>query len=163
MLVGVMSDSHGRHAAVRKAIELFDSLGVVHIVHCGDIGGAEVFDELVDRRVAFVWGNMDFPEDGLPAYVQTLGFTLPREPPLLLDLDGKSAAIFHGHEAGFATAPRRLKVDYIFHGHTHMVRDEVVGGRRIINPGALFRAARKTVATLDTATDRLDFHELRGV
>jgi hypothetical protein len=47
-------------------------------------------------------------------------------------------------------------VDYLCHGHTHVVRDERIGQTRVINPGALFRAARYTVALLDMAADRLE-------
>ena len=47
--------------------------------------------------------------------------------------------------------------DYLLHGHTHVRRDERVGKVRIINPGALHRAREKTVAVLDTDTDRLTF------
>jgi predicted phosphodiesterase len=47
--------------------------------------------------------------------------------------------------------------DYLLHGHTHVRRDERVGKTRVINPGALHRAAEKTVALLDLAADRLEY------
>jgi len=162
MLVGILSDSHGRHLPVRQAVALFDKLGVAHVIHCGDVGSDEVFDEMVGRPCTFVWGNMDFPYDGLLAYAQSLGLSIPDEVPVRLDLDGKRFAVFHGHEPGFTAALQRLDVDYILHGHTHVACDEKLNGKRIINPGALYRAARKTVATLDTKTDQLIFHEVRG-
>ena len=70
--------------------------------------------------------------------------------------------IYHGHERGFRDAPYRLDVDYIFHGHSHQIRDEQLDGVRIINPGALCRANPKTVATLDTETDQLTFHKIKA-
>ena len=161
MLVGILSDSHGRHLAVRQAMALFDKLGVSHVIHCGDVGSPEVFDEMIGRPCTFVWGNMDFPHDGLLTYAQSLGLPIPQEVPVRLDLDGKRFAIFHGHEPGFNAAIQRLDVDYILHGHTHVACDEKYNGSRVINPGALHRAARKTVATLDTETDQLTFHEVR--
>jgi len=160
LLVGILSDSHGRHLAVRAAMELFDKLGVSHVIHCGDVGSPDVFDEMIGRPLNFVWGNMDFPEDGLLTYAQSLGLPIPQAIPVRLDLDGKRFAVFHGHEANFDTAPHQLEVDYILHGHTHVACDEKRNGIRIINPGALHRAARKTVATLDTGTDQLTFHEI---
>ena len=163
MLIGILSDSHGRHLAVRQAIALFDQLGVAHIIHCGDVGSPEVFDEMLGRPCTFVWGNMDFPDEGLLTHARATGLPIPAEIPTRLELDGKRIAVFHGHEPGFSDAVRRLDVDYILHGHTHVVCDERLDGKRIINPGALFRAARKTVATLDTTTDELTFHEIRGV
>jgi hypothetical protein len=47
--------------------------------------------------------------------------------------------------------------DYLFHGHTHVVRDDRIGKLRIINPGALYRASRKTVALLNLTDDRLQY------
>ncbi len=162
MLLGIMSDSHGRHKTVRKAVELFTTLGVERIIHCGDVGGPEVFDELVGRPLDFVWGNMDFPDAAVLEYLRTTGLREPGEPPLQLEFDEKSVAIFHGHEPQFSEALEQLTVNYILHGHTHVARNELLNGRRIINPGALFRASRKTVATLDTRTDAVAFHEIKG-
>lgn len=140
---------------------LFDKFGVSHVIHCGDVGSSEVFDEMIGRPCTFVWGNVDFPYDGLLTYARSLGLPIPQEVPVRIDLDGKRFAVFHGHETGFNAALLRLDVDYILHGHTHVACDEMLHGKRIINPGALYRVARKTVATLDTKTDQLTFHEVR--
>lgn len=161
MLIGILSDSHGRAMIVRRAVALFDRLGVEHIVHCGDVGGMEVFDELVGRPCTFVWGNTDVPDAGLLAYLATTGLSVPDEAPLRITLAGKRFAVFHGHEAGFDRAAE-LEVDYVLHGHTHVPRDNRLGGKRIINPGALHRAKIKTVATLAPATDTLAFHSLEA-
>ncbi len=163
MLIGIMSDTHGHHRAVQAAMALFDRLDVKHIVHCGDIGGTEVFDEFVSRPFSFVWGNMDRPTHGLIAYLHTVGITVPNEPPLTLKLGGKRLAVFHGYEEGFERAVDTLDVDYILHGHTHVARNEVRHGKRIINPGALHNVDRRTVATLDTEADKVSLYEIRSV
>ncbi len=155
MLVGILSDSHGQHLLVRQAMALFDSLGVEHVVHCGDIGGTEVFDELVGRPCTFVWGNMDQPSSGLLAYLRTVGLELPQQIPTMLTLDGKTFVVFHGHEPEFRKATRTPHADYILHGDTHVPRDERVGASRIINPGALYRARHKTVIALNTSKNVL--------
>ncbi len=160
MLIGILSDSHGDHVMVHRAVALFDSLGVEHIVHCGDVCGTNVFDELVGRPCTFVWGNMDDTDPPLMAYLDSVGISPPNSSPVRLNLGGKSFAVFHGHERGFFDAIESLKVDYILHGHTHVARDERRGKTRIINPGALYRAKLKTVATLDTSTDELEFVEV---
>ncbi|MBI4718996.1 MAG: metallophosphoesterase family protein [Planctomycetes bacterium] len=157
-----MSDSHGRFLPVRQAVDLFDRLGVEQLIHCGDVGGEVVFDELAGRRVTFVWGNTDVTGGPLIAYLESLGLAAPREVPTRLTVDGREIAVFHGHEAGFETAAQRLAVNYILHGHTHQARDERQGNVRIVNPGALHRAKRLTVATLDLASDTLTFHEVSG-
>jgi putative phosphoesterase len=161
MLIGVLSDTHGQVARTRLAVKLFDTLGVAHLIHCGDVGGMEVLDELVGRPCHFVWGNTDFPEPSLTAYLKATGFPEPADPPpTQLELGGKSIAVFHGHERDFASAPTALAVDYIFHGHTHEARDQKVGRVRVVNPGALHRVRVPTVATIDLARDVVQFHEL---
>lgn len=161
MLVGILSDSHGRDQRVRQAMALFDRLGVEHVFHCGDVGGAEVFDQLVGHTCTFVWGNMDFPDDGLFAYLKSVGIDAPTSVPTQCTVSGKRFAVFHGHEPGFDAAVSSLDVDYILHGHTHIARDERLNGKRVINPGALHRAREKTVATLDTESDALEFHVMK--
>lgn len=142
---------------------LFDSLGVEHVIHCGDIGGTEVFDELVGRQCTVVWGNMDLPDSGLFAYLKTVGLEAPNQVPAKLTLGAKTFAVFHGHEPECQKATHTLEADYILHGHTHVPRDEHIGETRIINPGALHQAKRKTVAILDTATNKLTLHYLAPV
>ena len=160
MLIGILSDSHGHARPVRAAVALFDRLGVEHIVHCGDIGGTDVLEELVGRRCTLVWGNTDFPAGGILAFAQAAGLPTPQPGPVQLSLDGKSIAVFHGHERGFEAACVSWEGDYLLHGHTHERRDERIGRTRIVNPGALHRARPKTVATLDTTPDELVFHEI---
>lgn len=161
MLVGILSDTHNDHLMARAAVRLLDRLGVVHLIHCGDVGGEAVFDELVGRPLTFVWGNTDCPGDGLLAYLQAVGFERPNGVPATVTLDGKRFAVFHGHERGFETAIHDLDVDIICHGHTHVARDNHVRGIRIINPGALHRTRRETVAVFDTESDKLRYFDVK--
>lgn len=140
---------------------LFDSVGVGHVIHCGDVGGVEVFEEMVGRPCTFVWGNTDILTDRLLTFLHTVGIEEPQEVPIRLTLDGKTLAVFHGHEPEFRQSISSPRAQYVLHGHTHETRDERIGQERVINPGALHRARRKTVAVLDLPTDRLSFHELR--
>ncbi len=159
MLIGLMSDSHDDYLAVRYALQVFDRLGVSHIIHCGDVGGQQVFDEVAGRRFSFVWGNTDYVDYAIDPYFEAIGLTTPDAVPLILELDGKKFAVFHGHEDAFIDADM-LDVDFVLHGHTHERRDEQVNGMRFINPGALHRVRVKTVATLDTQSGKLVYHEI---
>jgi putative phosphoesterase len=166
VLIGILSDSHGHDEPVRRAVDLFDRLGVELIVHCGDVGDADVFDQLVGHNFRFVWGNMDRPTGALRAYLKTVAVPLPEIAGNLIEVGGKRIAVFHGHESAFHRAVndgtlRDNVVHYIFHGHTHRARNERIGTVRVINPGALHRAKPKTVATLDTQTDQVEFHEIK--
>ena len=162
MLIGIMSDTHGRHLAARAAMELFQRLGAGHVFHCGDVGGIAVFDELLSVPCTFVWGNTDEPDQSTFAYLEGVGLPLPSKPPARMTLDGKTFAVFHGHERAFSSAVSAGGIDYLLHGHTHEARDERIGGVRIINPGALQRARIKTVATLDTKSEELTFYEIEA-
>ena len=160
MLVGVLSDSHGHAQLVRRALGLFDSLEVEHVIHCGDVGGQAVFEELVGRACTFVWGNTDHPDRESLAFIEAIGLMVPDGTPTRAVFADRTCAVFHGHEPGFQAAIDTLDVDYLFHGHTHVACDRRRGATRIINPGALVRANPKTVATLDLVTDELAFHTL---
>ncbi len=160
MLIGVLSDSHGRADVVRRVMGLFDERGVEAVIHCGDVGGMAVFDELVGRACHFVWGNCDSVDGGMAAYLRTVGLRPPDAVPLRATLGGKRFAVFHGHEREAMGMETLVDVDYCLHGHTHVRRDERVRAMRIINPGALFRVPVKTAATLDTDRDELTWYEL---
>ena len=161
MIVGILSDSHGRLKRVRQAIEVFRSNGVSAVFHCGDIGGVAILQELAafTKRFWFVWGNTDVPDNGLAGEVAQLGLTWP-DGPIVVELAGRRIALAHGHEAKFLLLQHDPSLDYVFSGHTHGRSDSRRGHTRYINPGALHRAAVHTVATLDLATDDLHFHEL---
>lgn len=132
------------------------------MIHCGDVGGVEVFDEHIDRPLTFVWGNTDFPDDGLLAYLRTIGIAIPTAAPTYVELDGMRFAVFHGHEREFDDLSR-IEADFVLHGHTHVARDEVIAGKRVVNPGALHRAAKKSIATIDTVTGDVVFYHIAGI
>jgi putative phosphoesterase len=56
MVIGVISDTHGRLDAAVKGI----FAGVAHIIHAGDVGDARLLDELAEiAPVTAVFGNTD--------------------------------------------------------------------------------------------------------
>ena len=52
------------------------------------------------------------------------------------------------------------KAHAVLHGHTHAVRDEVIGPTRVMNPGALHRATRRTAMILDPATGAAEWLDI---
>ncbi len=157
MLIGILSDTHDRVAAAAAGVAALRAAGAEYYLHCGDVGGETVLDQLAGLPAAFVWGNTDWDRAVLQRYATDLGmqcFGVFGE----LELGGKQIAITHGDDTG---AVRRVldgqKHDYLLVGHSHVKADQRVGRVRVINPGALHRAKEKTVATLDTATDLLRF------
>ncbi len=159
MLVGIMSDSHGDAEMTRQAIALLESRGAKKLFHCGDLCGDGVLAALAGHDCAFVWGNCDEPGPLVRRYVHKLGLPWP-EGPVRMELDRKQIALYHGHERGFRHAPTDDGLDYLFFGHTHQLADGQVGTCRVINPGALYRAAVHSVALVDLESDRLSFFEV---
>lgn len=163
MILGVLSDTHGNHQRTRHALTLLDALGATAFVHCGDICGDRVIDEFARRRAWLIPGNCDHVDRSTELYAATLGVKLMLGKPLVLNLAGRQIAVFHGHELAYArlidaaedpnaAAEDLPAYDYVLHGHTHEARDERIGRYRFVNPGALYRAATHTVATIDLAT-----------
>lgn len=158
MKLGIMSDSHGHTTLVRQALTILDRAGAEAIIHCGDVGGLDVLEELAGRRCWFVWGNTDLPRSSWRPHVETLGLPWPNSGVEIM-LDRKRIAVYHGHERAFGEAFAAANHDYLLHGHTHQNDDYHAGRMRVINPGALYRATTRTVALLDLATDEVTFLE----
>lgn len=155
MLIGILSDTHDQAARTRRAIELLIAAGAEYFIHCGDITEEPILDLLAGLPAAAVFGNNDMDRPALTAYGQHLGINMLGTIGIL-DLGGKRFAVTHGDRGGLIrSAMETPGVDYVLLGHTHVIRDERLKSIRMINPGALHRAALKTVATLDTATDHL--------
>lgn len=124
-LIGLISDTHGLlRAEVHEALA-----GVSMILHAGDVGGAEILDELaLIAPVQAVLGNTD------PPWV----LALPAERTLVVE--GVRIHVSHGHEVGRPNATRLLRAypgfDVLVYGHTHVQKVERVGDVLVVNPGA---------------------------
>lgn len=160
MRIGILSDNHGRLEPVSAAVEVFRREGVDRVVHCGDLGGVETLELLSDWPCWFVWGNMDPVEPTWRPLVESIGAHWPTGIPVVFEADDKRIAICHGHERLFNGICESGGYAYVLHGHTHRQTDVRRTQTRIINPGALHRAATKTVAILDPASDDLRIFNL---
>lgn len=137
--------------------------GVDRLIHLGDIGTVEVIDALAvdvpggDDQIEahLVFGNTDWDIEELSDYARDLDVSVDH-PLGTITLPEGVLAYCHGHEPGVMQAAIRDGATWLCHGHTHRVSDLRRGGTRVINPGALFRAAQYTVAVLDTATDSVE-------
>ncbi|MCI0685396.1 MAG: YfcE family phosphodiesterase [Gemmataceae bacterium] len=155
MRIAIVSDTHSRIAAVERALALIAERGIARIIHCGDLEDADTV-RLFPPQTQFVFGNCDHDRDGIRDAVARSGGRL-HEPFGHLTIAGKSIAFVHGDDGTLLRDLLAAKTfDYLFHGHTHIRRDEHVGPTRVINPGALHRARPKTFAILDVATGELE-------
>ena len=157
MLIGILSDTHGRADAMAAGVAALRGRGAEYFIHCGDVGSETVLDHLGGLASAFIFGNCDFDRVSLTQYAQNLGITCYGNCGDL-ELAGKRFAVLHGDDERHK---RRLldaqQHDYFLQGHTHVAHDERVGRTHVINPGALHRAKVKSVALLDTNTDIVTF------
>ena len=172
-LLGLLSDTHGKADACREALDVLTDLGATAFVHCGDVCGEAVLDELAGRRAWFVWGNNDVDRRKEKRYAESLGLTCLGDFGRFA-FGGKQIAVTHGDdprrvvrlcadaEAGTVPPDAGQTDDYLLTGHTHVPHDRRFGRMRWINPGALYRASPKTFALLDVAGDTLTYRELGG-
>ena len=161
VIIGILSDTHDRAGWMAAGLEILRKHEAQFFIHCGDIGGQQCIDLLAGLPSAFVFGNTDFDRAGLARYAASIDVACYGNF-ANLELDGRRIAVLHGDD--YRLKQRLLAAqehDYLLQGHTHIRADERIGRTRLINPGALHRAAVKTVATLDTRADKLSVFEIR--
>jgi len=115
MKIAVIADTHGKLPSaalgdLRKAAEIW---------HLGDFCDLATLEAVrgIGPPVHAVLGNNDY------------GLDLPVS--LALDRCGSSFYLIH-------IPPRRVEgPDFLLHGHTHVPRDEMLGGTRFLNPGTI--------------------------
>ena len=154
VLLGILSDSHGRRERLRTAIRLLSEAGAERFVHLGDLEEASSLDDLAGLPVTVVFGNCD-DERELGRTAECLGIESVH-PGGVLEIGSKRVAITHGHLEGELRRLRGLRPDYLLHGHTHERKDLIEHGVRTICPGALHRANPHTVALLEVESGRLE-------
>jgi putative phosphoesterase len=163
MKLGILSDTHGHTDRTRTACAILIGESVDAVLHCGDVGSegvlielATVFDPL-GITVYVVQGNVDHYSTDVTGFsadvsIRMLGVYGD------ITLDDHRIAIVHGDDGRRRDyAATCGTFDYVFTGHTHAACDERIGDTRIINPGAVYRAAEPSVAVLDLATDTLQY------
>jgi putative phosphoesterase len=159
MLIGLLSDSHGRADMAAQAVGALAEHGVGMLLHLGDVGSEDVLDELAGHNARVVFGNCDWDIESLSRHAGLLEVQVDH-PMGIIDVDGHVIAFTHGHIGGLMEQAVSDGVDYLCHGHLHAVRDDRVGRTRVISPGALSRATRYTCAVLDPARDAVRWLEI---
>lgn len=133
MRIAVISDTH-----LQNAEGWFEKVFVAHlapadaVLHCGDVTGAPLLHYLMQHPEFYaIAGNMD-------------RYGLDRELPdkRELELDGLRVGLTHGFGFPFPISkhlPQAFSegLDLICFGHTHVFKDTVVDGVRILNPGSM--------------------------
>lgn len=129
MRVLIISDTHGRHTGLDRALEEAGDIDL--FIHLGDVeGGEEYINAVVDCEKHMVRGNNDFFSD------------LPREEEFYIGKD--KVFITHGHAYYVSLDPEHIteegaarKADIVMFGHTHKPYLEQKDGITVLNPGSI--------------------------
>ncbi len=156
MWLGILSDTHDNVARTTRAVRQLVDEGADALVHLGDFTSPDVIYACAGLPASFLWGNCDEDLDALRAAISAIGGTC-LERGGEIERDGRRIAMTHGdqlreYQRLLATAP-----DYLLSGHSHALHDRREQSTRCVNPGALHRAPRFTVALLNPALDELRF------
>lgn len=121
MRIGLISDTHG---LVRP--EALDALqGVALILHAGDVGPAEVLEQLAAiAEVRAVAGNMDRG-----------GWSHGFPPTDAVEVEGQLIYMVHDLNQ-LDLDPEAAEISVLLHGHTHMPAVERRGEILFVNPGS---------------------------
>jgi putative phosphoesterase len=131
MIIGVISDTHGSAAAVRRAVSAAGP--VDYWLHAGDYSqDANLLAEIAKVPVTAVAGNCDGQTN---AKVDEF-----------IELAGKKLWLTHGHRynarqrtAELAWWGRQYDVDAVIYGHTHVPTIIEQDGLVIFNPGSPYQ------------------------
>lgn len=162
MILGLISDTHENVASIVKSKEAFLLHKVNLVVHLGDIISPATIPYFSGLKVKFICGNNDGDIEGLKKKISEINCTYEGSH-VELEADGKQIVGVHGHHADILEKLISSRhYDYVIHGHTHKIRNDKVGGVRVINPGAHFYSTKiKTVAILNTDSGEVKFIEVK--
>ena len=160
MKFGVLSDTHDNLSNTVSVLETYRERGIETIIHCGDLTSPEMVSHFEGFRVILTIGNMDHTTGAVKKRLEKMrednfvGMVFKGK------LGGVPIAATHSHIDGkIMELVREGRYKWIFHGHTHEKRDEVVQGVRIVNPGALGGLGReaRTFCVVDLDAGDVEF------
>lgn len=148
MLIGVISDTHGLLPLAERAARTFESLEVELVIHCGDIGLPTIVRLFDPWPTHFVLGNVD-PAATLVDAIRTAGQTC-HDRFGSLEIEASRIAFLHGDDVNLLRRTIRSgRWDLVCHGHTHEAAMSAAGRTLVLNPGAMCRTPRPSVATVN--------------
>lgn len=160
MKIGLMSDTHDNLSNLTYVLNEYREKGIETIIHCGDLTGLDMVSHFDGFRVIYLTGNMDMLTGAIKSRLEKMREDNFAGMVFKGKLDGVMVAATHGHiNNKIMDLVRQKKYQWIFHGHTHEKRDEVIRGTRVVNPGALGGLVRgpRTFCVVDLQADDVTF------
>ena len=139
MKIGILSDTHGSIAAVRKVLAAAPP--VECWIHCGDYAAdANALHNITNQTVYSVSGNCDVMRGPVEA-----------KPDCFLEIEGFKLWVTHGHLymgetrdiSELAWWGQSMGQDIVIFGHTHVPVFRQVSGIWLLNPGSPSRPRGK--------------------
>jgi hypothetical protein len=162
MKIGILSDTHDELDRLEKALTFLRDEQVTTLLHCGDLCGPDIIQMMSGFDVRIARGNMDrLPELKMMAQIILGNGRLASVHQFTLD--GYAAAMLHGNDSNrLKSMINSGEYAYVFHGHTHRRRDQMIGRTRVINPGALggTRWQQRSFCILELTTGEARFVRL---
>ena len=161
MLIGILSDTHDQRSRTEAAVQILLAEGADVLFHCGDLIESTMVELIAVMPSYFVFGNNDIGDvDEIRSAIANASDAVCLEWGGEVQLAGKRIAMTHGHRGIEVQRLLANRPDYFFSGHSHIAADSRKQTTRLINPGALHRAKRFSVALLDLEEDDLRFLEI---
>ncbi len=144
--------------AIEKVCEKIRSSHADLIIHLGDVtDDADVMEAILDREVRRVPGNCDY------------AFGNPHE--IIFETGGCKLLAVHGHAHGVKRGLSRLADEAVrkganiaLYGHTHVAKEETLGGVHLFNPGSAAlpkEGQKKSMAFLEIGENGVFFDIVR--
>lgn len=132
MLIGIISDTHDHMENLKKAVQIFKSQKIEHMIHAGDFTSPFTWRVIRDFEGGFtgIFGNNDGERVLLKRLYQDKIYTQPYK----FSLHNRRIVVMHEPEVVDALADSG-HFDLIIFGHTHEPVIKRVNNTLIINPG----------------------------
>ena len=160
MQLGVMSDSHDNVPNIKRAVEVFNDIGVDLVVHAGDFIAPFTIDPLANLncRVVGVFGNNDGERVVLAKKFEQIGEVHPNL--ASTSLGDVTIAVMHYPELAIPIA-KSGEYDIVVYGHTHKI-DIQKEQSLLLNPGETggWTTGKATIAVVELDTRDTKIYEL---
>lgn len=152
MRIGVVSDTHGHLHNTLAAVRMLEELQVEAVLHCGDIGTAEIPAAFSAWPTHFVFGNCDYDAVELRRSIEMARQTCHDRFGDIM-LGGRRIALIHSDDVRrFRDTIDSGDYDLVCYGHSHRAEFHTKGKTLVLNPGALYRANPHTLAIVELKT-----------
>ena len=135
MIIGIVGDTHNNLKNISVICDIFNEKKVDLVIHTGDITlpkSLKAFHQL-NCRMLGVFGNNDIEEKNDLLEASNEFECILHEEPFSFELNNKKISVVHHPE--LINESLIEQSDFIFHGHTHRYRDEIINETIIFNPG----------------------------